>query len=522
MTPTTKDLVIMYYEIRRLREDEHYSLRRISKYLGLNFRTVKKYLTMSREEFDGFLDQKSTRSFLLDPYRDYMISYLGQYPDTPCSVMHDKLKEYFLGFPEVHPKTVYNYVMKLRSDYGITKSQPCGRQYSPVADVQPGEQAQVDFGQKKLRTGTGDMVTVYFFSMLLCFSRYKFIDFRQSPFTASSAVEAHEKAFFFFGGMPGEIVYDQDCVFLTDENKGDYRMTDVFERYQSCRPFKVIFCRAADPESKGKIENVVKYVKQNFLYNRQFVDIDLLNHQALEWLNRTGNKMVHNTTRKIPLRQWEHEKRFLHAWHSLHNGHREKGYKLLKTNSVKYRGNSYSLPFGSYRGEDSKVYLSESEGSLIIRDAGGEILATHLIPEGTGNNIINTNHRRNTSIRLNDLRERVRDFFGDSSAIREFVGTTERLYPRYVRDQLTVLLCSSEKAGLEKAEITLEFCLRNHITSANDFKAIIERDNDKKTLPALPDIRPLGGSATRLMVNLEPEKSGIDLYETIFTMNPAN
>ena len=522
MNRSTKDLVIMYYEIRRLREDEHYSLRRISSYLGLNFRTVKKYLTISRAEFAGLLESKGTRSLLLEPYKDYIVSYLGQYPDTPSSVMHDKLKEYFPKLPSVDPKTVYNYVIKLRSDYGIAKEQPRGRQYSPVADVQPGEQAQVDFGQKKLRTGTGALITVYFFSILLCFSRYKFILFRQSPFTASAAVEAHEKAFSFFGGIPGAIVYDQDCVFLTDENKGDYRMTEVFDRYQSCRPFKVVFCRAADPESKGKIENVVKYVKQNFLYNRQFVDIELLNHQSLEWLNRTGNKMVHNTTRKIPFLQWEHERRFLYPWHPVHNEHQKEGYKLLKTNSVKYKGNSYSLPFGSYRGEDSKVYPSESGGSLIIRDAGGEILATHLIPEGAGNNIVNTNHRRNTSVKLSELREKVIDFFRDSPGIKEFIDTTGRLYPRYVRDQLTVLLCSSEKAGLEKAEITLEFCLRNHITSANDFKAILEKGNDKRTLPASPDIRPLGGPATRMMVSLEPEKSDINLYETIFTMNPAN
>ncbi len=43
-----------------------------------------------------------------------------------------------------------------------------------------------------------------------------------------------------------------------------------------------------DPESKGKIENVVKYVKQNFLYNRCFCDIATLNEEVLQWLNRTA------------------------------------------------------------------------------------------------------------------------------------------------------------------------------------------------------------------------------------------
>ena len=140
--------------------------------------------------------------------------------------------------------------------------------------------------------------------MLLCYSRQKFVLFLDRPFTTEDAVIGHEKAFEFFGGIPEEIIYDQDTVFLYRENGGDYIMTDVFERYQASRGFKVTFCRAGDPESKGKVENSVKYVKYNFLFNRTFINTEILNDQALAWLERTGNGIVHNTTRKIPQQQW--------------------------------------------------------------------------------------------------------------------------------------------------------------------------------------------------------------------------
>jgi transposase len=78
-------------------------------------------------------------------------------------------------------------------------------------------------------------------------------------------------------------------------------MTDVFDSYIKSRPFKPVFCRKADPESKGKIENVIKYVKQNFLLNRPYGNIDNLNKESESWLNRTGNAMVHNTTEIKPL-----------------------------------------------------------------------------------------------------------------------------------------------------------------------------------------------------------------------------
>ena len=143
--------------------------------------------------------------------------------------------------------------------------------------------------------------------MLLCCSRYKFVWFSDRPFTSESASHAHEKSFEYFRGVPRFIIYDQDAVFLYDENIGDYRMTTVFESYVKSRPFEVIFCRPADPESKGKVENAVKYVKQNFLLNRQFSTIDNLNAEADAWLRRTGNAMLHGTTRKVPYEEWCNE-----------------------------------------------------------------------------------------------------------------------------------------------------------------------------------------------------------------------
>ena len=143
---------------------------------------------------------------------------------------------------------------------------------------------------------------VYFMAMLLCHSRYKYVWFREKPFTSHTAVTAHEKAFEYFHGVPHKIIYDQDAVFLYDENIGDYVMTTVFDSYVKSCVFKPVFCRPADPESKGKVENVIKYVKQNFLQNRPFTTIEDLNEEVIKWLQRTGNAMVHNTTCKIPLR----------------------------------------------------------------------------------------------------------------------------------------------------------------------------------------------------------------------------
>lgn len=192
MDAKKKGLIIMYHQIHSLRKNEVFSIQRIADYLQINFRTAKKLLKMSEEELDSFMDKKFSKSCLLDPYKDFISQYLKPFEDAPASVVHDRLKEHYQLFPKVDPKTVYNYVMYLRKQLNIPKVTASERQYSPVPDLAPGEQAQVDFGEKKLRTSNGEWVKVYFFIMLLCYSRQKFVLFRDTPFTSDSAVIAHE------------------------------------------------------------------------------------------------------------------------------------------------------------------------------------------------------------------------------------------------------------------------------------------------------------------------------------------
>ena len=49
-------------------------------------------------------------------------------------------------------RTVYNTVRLLRDREDLSKVQECGRQMTKVPDCEYGEKAQVDFGEKVLRT----------------------------------------------------------------------------------------------------------------------------------------------------------------------------------------------------------------------------------------------------------------------------------------------------------------------------------------------------------------------------------
>jgi len=100
--------------------------------------------------------------------------------------------------------------------------------------------------------------------------------------------------------MPEELVNDQDALLAVSDNAGDLLFTKEFDNYRKLRKFNIYLCRKSDPESKGKIEQVVKFVKHNFMKNREFHDIHLWNQQAIQWPERTGNYKVHHNTKKRP------------------------------------------------------------------------------------------------------------------------------------------------------------------------------------------------------------------------------
>jgi hypothetical protein len=207
---------------------------------------------MSEQEFEQMMINQSDRNKVLAPYETFVKSRLEKFRDTPSAQMHDWLKENYQDLPKVSPKTVFNFVSWIRRRHNLPFIKP-PREYEMVEELPYGKQAQVDFGEYNMRNPSGNRVKVFFFIMILSRSRFKYIWFTDRYFTSQLAVDAHEKAFAYFNGIPMEIVYDQDKVFMVSENGGDLILTDTFRSYTREQSFSLYFCRKADPESKGKV-----------------------------------------------------------------------------------------------------------------------------------------------------------------------------------------------------------------------------------------------------------------------------
>lgn len=506
---------IMYYEIHRMyRED--YSVSKISRELLLNRRTVTSYLSMSESQYELFLINQCERKKELQPYEEFVKTRLEKYQDTSASQMHDWLKENHSDFPYTSPKTVYNFVMWVRQKYNLPKISP-GREYMIVEELPYGQQAQVDFGEYNLRDVNGKRVKVWFFVMVLSRSRFKYVWFSEHPFTSELAIGAHEKAFGCFGGIPDEIVYDQDKVFIVDENKGDLILTDGFRAYTKERSFQLHFCRKSDPESKGKIENAVKYVKQNFLYNRAFYTIETLNDEVIGWLSRTANAMPHNRTMKPPYDEWILEKPFLKPYTEFIIKPSQTTYTVRKDNAISWKGNFYALPLGTYKGRGTKVNVKTENGKIILSHLSGNELCRHTISSGKGQVVSNTDLRRDKLGSIEELIQQVSQLFDDPGQAMPFLRGIHGEKPRYMRDQLTSIRHTIEKYDKQTINEALDYCCQNSIYSAIDFKSVVEQKTRNKTTlpdPVIVRLNPLTGSLSP-NATTKPATSKITEYQSL-------
>jgi len=362
-----------------------------------------------------------------------------------ASQVEDWLRERYPNL-QVGESTVRLYVRDLRKEHGI-KRMTKERQYVAVQELPPGQQIQVDFGMVSLSHEDGSETRGRFIAFVLAHSRYKYVEWLDRPFKVADMVRCHENAFRFFGGRTRELVYDQDALVAVNENNGDLLLTESFQSYVSFRGFQVHLCRARDPESKGKVERVVQYVKSNFVSGRSYHHLREWNQRCLEWLERTANYKKHDTTKKRPSEVHSLEKLHLHPISSPVSFETNLVSSVSRTvhkdNTIRYKGSRYSVPVGTYRYEKPRiVYLHErtsGDAIVIVDHETGEVLGEHHLALERGTLVQSLHHEHDLVKRKNDQTEDVYALYKNYSKAVDFLDEIVMRYPRYIRDQFDLI-----------------------------------------------------------------------------------
>lgn len=522
--PSSIKKLVMWYKVKEF-SSKGLSKVQISRLTGLHRQTVSKYLKMSEAEFVASQTYCRNYAHKLDRYEDFVAEELRNPAGLSAAQIEDHLRQKPDYDRSTCSKTVFNFVQYVKRKYNI--SQPCTerpRQFEKLAETMPGEYAQVDFGEKYMtrEDGSGSR-KVYFLAISLSHSRHKFIYFRDHPFTTAWTVYAHHKAFEFYGGVPQKIIYDQDKVLLVSENHGDYIYTRGFRALVAEVGFTPVFCRKSDPQSKGKIENVVKYVKNNFLKGRTFTDVETLNAEAIAWLERTGNGSLHHGIHRIPADLFADEQPLLQPYNgvAIVPVQELRRYKVRKDNTISYRCCFYALPIGTYKGQDTEVFVEEADGRIIIYSIEtGKTLISHPISTKKGKLVSNGTTRRIPDGTVEELRKRLTDYTGSTPDVEEYLDAMHKLKPRYFRDTLSTLLKKCASYTPQTMRSALETCRVKEIYNFRLLLDTIESIRQRNGEPLKQAVTQTQASISPGIdpPSITPDKTDIHTYSALFAV----
>jgi len=347
---------------------------------GLSKSAIAEKLGIDRKTVTRLLQEGATRHYRretqpnrvskLDPYKEYIRQRVVEDGVTNAQVILREIRNqgYQGGY------TILKDFMKPLRPQRKSK-------FTVRYETAPGEEAQVDwgyFGRFKL---WGVERHLWCFAMVLSWSRMLYIEFVWETHEAVLQ-RCHINAFDYFQGVPNRILYDNmKTVAIGRRENGRVEWNTKFLDFAQHYGFQPRVHQPRRPQTKGKVERPMGYIKGNFFQGLSFHSLQDLNAQAKAWLDQVANVRVHGTIKEVPLVRWRERERAalrpitVPPYDTSVVGRR----KVSRDGYVVVRTNRYSVPWQF--ANQWLVTRETPDGWLEILD-GDQVVAVHpLLPE---------------------------------------------------------------------------------------------------------------------------------------------
>mgnify|MGYP002857151156 CR=1 FL=1 len=169
-----------------------------------------------------------------------------------------------------------------------------GRRYETL----PGECYQMDWGFVVVETAEGTTYKIACFAMIChaCGKRYvEFFPNAKQENLFIGMIHAFQHM-----GVPQKVLTDNmKSIVLHRDVEGHPVWQKDYELFMGNIGFETKLCKPRHPFTKGAVERLVRYVKDNFIAGRVFTEITDLNYQAMNWCNRVDG-IYHRAVDCVP------------------------------------------------------------------------------------------------------------------------------------------------------------------------------------------------------------------------------
>jgi transposase len=270
------------------------------------------------------------------------------------------------------PAAFYDYVRPLKQARKTRPSQiPIG------FDGLPGELLQIDWGEvRRFPFTRPDLArqTRYFFAARLKYSRWMAVRFT-TDMREETLLRCLIAVFVALRGVPWVVTTDNmKTVVLGRDHANQPLWHPAYAKLAAEFRFHPDACDPGAGNQKGAVENLVKFVKQNFLLGRRFRDDAHLAEEADAWLQRVNVERPSDATEQTPAERLREEQPHLSSLPAVAHDY---GFfdtvKVSRESLVAIATNRYSVPTAFV----GMLLTARIHPSRIALYHGGTLVATH-------------------------------------------------------------------------------------------------------------------------------------------------
>jgi len=324
----------IYAIARHAYYNEGKSQRQIARELGVNRRTIQKMLKLSIPP--GYKRTQPPREPKLCEHKAWIDEILES-----DKRVHRKQKH--------TAKRIYDRLKDERAFRGgytivrtyVAKKRLKSREMFVPLNHEPG-MAQADFGQAQVKI-KGDICTAHFFVTQLPYSDAVFTKAYPTENT-EAFMDGHQSAFLFFGGVPRRILYDNTTIAVKKILKDGLREQTIGFIGLRCHfLFEEAFATVARGNEKGGVENLVGFVRRNFMVPLpNFESFEDLNKHLAACCKKRQLTVVRGNQQTIGQRL--EEESFLPLPVAPYEACRVQSGKITSQGLVRFQNNDYSVP----------------------------------------------------------------------------------------------------------------------------------------------------------------------------------